>query len=112
LGWLMANPPNLLGTPDWQDWLRRWPESFETEAAAGVERLVAGEGFADLLAHLAENMAAASRISGDIWEFVLRNLRLAGRADIERLSRQLTSTEDKLEQVLQAVELLHERRPV
>lgn len=106
----MASPGNLLGTPDWQEWLRQWPESFETEAAAGVERLVAGEGFAELLAHVAENLAAMSRISGDVWDLVLRNLRLAGRADIDRLSRQLASTEDKLERVLQAVELLGDRR--
>jgi hypothetical protein len=109
---LFGAPANLPGTPDWQEWLRRWPESFETEAVAGVERLVAGEGFAELLAHLAENAAAASRIGADVWDFMLRNLRLAGRGDIERLSRQLASTEEKLERVLQAVERLHDRRPV
>jgi hypothetical protein len=107
-----GTPANFPGSPDWQEWLRRWPESFETEAVAGMERLVAGEGFAELLAHLAENVAAASRITGDVWDFVLRNLRLAGRGDIERLSRQLASTEEKLEQVLQAVEALQDRRPV
>jgi hypothetical protein len=104
--------PNPFGAPDWQEWLRRWPESFETEAVEGVERLVAGEGFAEFLGHLAENASALSRITGDIWDLVLRNLRLAGRGDIERLSRQLASTEEKLERVLQAVELLSDRRPV
>ena len=39
---------------------------------------------------------------------VLRNLRLAGRADIMRLSRQLHRTEDKLERVLQEVESLRD----
>jgi hypothetical protein len=96
--------------PDWQELLRRWPESFESEAVAGMERLVGGEGFAELLAQLAENASAASRISGDIWDFVLRSLRLAGRGDVERLSRQLARTEEKLEQVLQAVERLNDRR--
>jgi hypothetical protein len=38
---------------------------------------------------------------------VLRNLRLAGRADVTRLARQLHRTEDKLERLLQEVEELH-----
>jgi molecular chaperone GrpE (heat shock protein) len=38
----------------------------------------------------------------------LRNMRLAGRADIVRLSRQLHRTEDKLERVLQEVEALRD----
>ena len=50
-------------------------------------------------------------------DLVWRNLRLAGRADIIRLARQLHRTEDKLERVLQEVEELRdelagvERRP-
>jgi hypothetical protein len=39
---------------------------------------------------------------------VLRNLRLAGRADITRLARQLNRTEDKLERILQEVEALRD----
>jgi hypothetical protein len=39
-------------------------------------------------------------------DLALRNLRLAGRRDIVRLSRQLARTEDKLERVLQEVEAL------
>jgi HEPN domain-containing protein len=41
-------------------------------------------------------------------DLVLRNLRLAGRADITRLARQLYRTEDKLERVLQEVEQLRD----
>ena len=37
-----------------------------------------------------------------------RNLRLAGRADITRLARQLNRNEDKLERVLQEVESLRD----
>lgn len=94
--------------PEWPDWWRTWLEGFENEAAPGVERLVGGEGFAELLVQLAENAAAVSKISADVWDLALRNLRLAGRSDIDRLARQLASTEDKLERVLQAVEPLQD----
>ena len=57
--------------------------------------------FGVLLARSAENVAALTRISADVADLVLRNLRLAGRADITRLARQLHRTEDKLERVLQ-----------
>jgi hypothetical protein len=39
-------------------------------------------------------------------DLFLRNLRVAGRRDVVRLSRQLARTEDKLERVLQEVEEL------
>ena len=39
---------------------------------------------------------------------MLRNLRLAGRADVTRLARQLNRTEDKLERVLQELEELRD----
>jgi hypothetical protein len=57
----------------------------------------------------AENAAAIARISSDAADLVLRNLRLAGRADIARLARQLHRTEDKLESVLQEVESLRDQ---
>ena len=60
--------------------------------------------FGALLARSAENVAALSRIGADFADLVLRNLRLAGRADVTRLARQLHRTEDKLERVLQEVE--------
>ena len=61
-----------------------------------------------LLARTAENVAALTRIGNDMADLVLRNLRLAGRADITRLARQLHRTEDKLERVLQEVEQLRD----
>jgi hypothetical protein len=94
--------------PEWPDWWRTWLEGFENEAASGAERLVGGEGFAELLGHLAENAVAVTKISADVWDMALRNLRLAGRSDIDRLARQLAATEDKLESVLQAVEPLQD----
>jgi hypothetical protein len=99
-----------LGIRDWEGWWRGWLQSFEGEAATGMERLVAGEGFAELLVRVAENAAALSKLNADFWDLVLRNLRLVGRADIERLARQMTSTEDKLERLLQAVEPIQDER--
>ncbi|MBA2638260.1 MAG: hypothetical protein H0U79_08600 [Solirubrobacterales bacterium] len=48
-------------------------------------------------------------LSAGALDLVIRNLRLAGRADVTRLGRQLARTEDKLELVLQEVERLNER---
>jgi hypothetical protein len=56
----------------------------------------------------AENTAALTRMAFDGIDLVWRNLRLAGRADVVRLSRQLHRTEDKLERVLQEVEILRD----
>jgi hypothetical protein len=67
-----------------------------------------------LLARSAENVAAIARIGADLGDLVVRNLRLAGRADTTRLARQLHRTEDKLERLLQEVEKLRDeiaRRP-
>lgn len=94
-------------TTDWEGWLRGWHEGFESEAAAGAERLVAGEGFAELLVQLTENAVAVSRITADVWDLAVRNMRLAGHADIDRLARQLARSEDKIELLLQGIEQLH-----
>ena len=59
-------------------------------------------------ARSAENVAALTRIGADFGDLVLRNLRLAGRADVTRLARQLHRTEDKLERLLQEVEELRD----
>jgi hypothetical protein len=84
-------------------------EQAESEAAKASERLVGSGGFASLLGQLAENTAALTRLSGDALDLVLRNLRLAGRRDVIRLSRQLARTEDKLERVLQEIEAVRDR---
>jgi hypothetical protein len=82
-------------------------EQAESRTAQAFEELVSKPGFGVLLARSAENVAAITRISSDIADLVLRNLRLAGRADVTRLARQLHRTEDKLERLLQEVEDLH-----
>ena len=83
-------------------------EQAESRTAQAFEELVSKPSFGLLLARSAENVAAVTRISSDIADLVLRNLRLAGRADITRLARQLHRTEDKLERLLQEVEQLHD----
>jgi hypothetical protein len=61
-----------------------------------------------LLARSAENVAAIARIGSDFADLVPRNLRLAGRADVTRIARQLDRTEDKLERLLREVEELRD----
>jgi hypothetical protein len=83
-------------------------EQAESHTAKAFEELVSKPGFGRLMAMSAENVAAMTRIGSDIADLVLRNLRLAGRADIVRLARQLHRTEDKLERLLQEVETLRD----
>ena len=84
-------------------------EQVEAQAASTLEELVAKPSFGRLLAMAADNAATLARITSDAADLVLRNLRLAGRADITRLARQLHRTEDKLESLLQQVESLREQ---
>jgi hypothetical protein len=81
-------------------------EDIEGQTAEAMEQMVAGEGFTELLSQVTENLVAWSKIRSDAGDLVLRNLRIAGQADINRLARQLARTEDKLELLLQAVERL------
>jgi hypothetical protein len=83
-------------------------DNAESHAAKAFEEAVSKPSFGALLAHSAENVAALSRIGSDVADLALRNLRIAGRADITRLARQLHRTEDKLERVLQEVEHLRD----
>ncbi len=88
----------------------------EAEAHLGrsIERVVASEAFAELLARVAENVFALHRIASAALDLVVRNLRLGGRQDLARLGRQVGRAEDKLERVLQEVETLqqpHEPQP-
>jgi hypothetical protein len=85
-------------------------EQTESDTAQAFEALVSKPSFGVLLARTAENVAAISRIGSDAADLVLRNLRLAGRADVTRLARQLHRTEDKLERVLQELEDLRDER--
>jgi len=95
--------------PDAQ--VRALYEQAESETAQAFEQLVSKPSFGVLLARSAENVAALTRIGSDVADLVLRNLRLAGRADVTRLARQLHRTEDKLERLLQEVEQLRDELP-
>jgi hypothetical protein len=83
-------------------------EQTESRTALAFEELVSKPSFGVLLARSAENVAAITRIGSDFGDLILRNLRLAGRADVTRLHRQLHRTEDKLERLLQEVEELRD----
>ena len=102
----MAGTRNGAQTPT--DQVSALYERAETEAAGALEELVAKPSFGRMLAMSAENVAALTRIGADIADLMLRNLRIAGRADVTRLARQLYRTEDKLERVLQEVEGLRD----
>jgi hypothetical protein len=84
-------------------------EQAEAEAAKASERLVGSGGFVSLLGQLAENGAALTKMANDGMDLVLRNLRVASRRDIVRLSRQLGRTEDKLERLLQELEAVRDQ---
>src|SRR5437588_3876472 len=104
-------PPESSTTGDGQraspeDQIKALYEQTETRTAKAFEQLVARPSFGELVALSTENFAAIARMANDFFDLVLRNLRLAGRADIARLHRQLHRTEDKLERVLQEVEEL------
>jgi hypothetical protein len=102
----MADRTNGAGSPEEQ--VRALFEDAESGAAKAFEQLVAKPSFGRLLALSAENTAAVSRMGFDAVDLLWRNLRLAGRADVVRLSRQLHRAEDKLERVLQEVETLRD----
>ena len=80
----------------------------ESEAAfaAATEKTVQRDAFGELLARATENVMGVTKIAFDIADLIVRNLRVAGRADIDRLGRQLARTEDKLELLLQEIEAL------
>jgi hypothetical protein len=98
-------------TPSPEDEVRALYEQQESRTARAFEELVSKPSFGVLLARSAENVAALSRIGSDFADLVLRNLRLAGRADVTRLARQLHRSEDKLERLLQEVEALRDAAP-
>ena len=102
----MADARNGAQTPEEQ--VRALFEEAESSTAKAFEELVRTPSFGRLLAMSAENTAALTRMAFDGIDLLWRNLRLAGRADVVRLARQLNRTEDKLERVLQEVERLRD----
>jgi hypothetical protein len=94
--------------PSPEEQVRALYEQAESSTAKAFEELVSKPSFGAVLARSAENVAALTRVSADMADLALRNLRIAGRADITRLARQLQRTEDKLERVLQELESLRD----
>jgi len=89
--------------------VRRLYEEAEARFAKATERVVSRDSFGELLAQMTENVVALTRIGNEAMDLLLRNLRIASRQDINRLSRALGRTEDKLEQVLQEVEAMRDQ---
>src|SRR6201989_653633 len=106
----MADKPNTDGAPapTPEQEVRRLYEEAESRVAKAAERVVARDSFGELLAMVTENAVAMTRIGNEAMDLVLRNLRIASRQDLNRLTRALGRTEDKLDQVLQEVERLRE----
>jgi hypothetical protein len=82
---------------------------IETRAASALESVVGSNAFGELLATSASNAMALARHANDGIDRGVRALRVAGRADVADLARQLARTEDKLERMLQLVEELEGR---
>lgn len=106
----MADKPNTDGAPapTPEQEVRRLYEEAESRVAKAAERVVSRDSFGELLAMATENAVALTRIGNEAMDLILRNLRIASRQDINRLTRALGRTEDKLEQVLQEVEALRD----
>lgn len=85
-------------------------ESVEGRFARALEGLVARDGFGEVLALVAGNTAALVKRGTETADQMVRTMRLAGRRDVVDLARQLARTEDKLERVLQEIEVLQEQR--
>jgi len=96
-------------TPTPEQEVRRLYEEAENRLARAAERVVARDSFGELLAMVTENIVALTRIGNEAMDLVLRNMRVASRRDINRLTGALGRTEDKLEQVLQEVERLRDQ---
>jgi hypothetical protein len=94
-------------TPDAQ--VRELFGEAEKRTAQAMEELVHRDSFGELLARVTENVMGLTKIGFDVLDLTVRNLRIAGRADLIGLGRQLARTEDKLERVLQEVETLQDQ---
>ena len=84
------------------------------EASAKAERtledaltkLVGSDSFSRLLAETMGTTMGMVKLSSDAFELGLRTLRLPTQGELTRLARQISRLEDKLEDVLVAVERL------
>lgn len=87
---------------------RQYVDDFLSTATPGLEEVASSKAFGALLAQSVGNVVALHRIGNDLLDLAIRNVRLAGRADVTSLHKQLARTEDKLESVLEIVERLED----
>ncbi|MCW3013355.1 MAG: hypothetical protein JWO02_447 [Solirubrobacterales bacterium] len=90
--------------------LRQALVDAEKAMSSSMEQLVDSKGFTEVLGQAAENLVALTTLNAGVWDLVLRNLRMAGRADVDRLGQRLNQIEDKLEVLLQELERLGDDR--
>ena len=95
--------------PSPADEVQRLYDEAESALAKSMEDLVSRDSFGALLVRVTENVMGVTQIANGAIDLVVRNVRLAGRADVIRLARMIARTEDKLEMVLQEVERLNAR---
>lgn len=100
----MADEADATGTQQF----RRQLDDFLSTAAPGLEEVTTSKAFGSMLAQAVGNMVALHRIGNDVLDLAIRNVRLAGRADVTTLHKQLARTENKLEHVLEVVERLED----
>jgi hypothetical protein len=91
------------------DEVQRLYNETESEIAKAMEELVSRDSFAALVVRMTENVMGVAHIANGALDLLIRNTRLAGRADLVKLGRQMARTEDKLERVLQEIEQLQAR---
>lgn len=87
---------------------RKIVDDFLAAAAPTLEGVVDSKAYGELLGQTVANLVAVNRINSDTMDLTLRNLRIASRADVVSLHRQLARTEDKLEMVLEVVERIED----
>lgn len=95
-------------TADGPEQFRKFVDDFLAAAGPAMEGVVNSKAYGELLGQTVGNIVALNRINSDVMDLTLRNLRIASRADVVSLHRQLARTEDKLEAVLEVVERLED----
>lgn len=104
----MADQPGRTGAQSFRGQF----DEFLSTAAPGLEEVTTSKAFGTMLAQAVGNMVALHRIGNDVLDLAIRNARLAGRADVTSLHKQLVRTENKLEHVLEVVERLEDELTV
>jgi hypothetical protein len=87
------------------------------EASAKAEKameeqlapVVGSEAFAQLLAEAMGTSMGLIKLSNDAWEGLLRAARFPTQGELTRLGRQLVRLDDKLEDLLVAIERIEDR---